>query len=215
MSVRVSFVIPAEAVELEAKLEEPEGTPKGAAVLCHPHPAYGGTMDNRIVARAARAAAGAGFAALRFNFRGAGGSTGTFDGGIGEKADATAAIRWLEARYPAAPLVMAGYSFGAWVGLQAAFGEPRVAGMIGLGLPLNLYDLDFLARYARPALYIVGTEDEFCSPENLDRFERKLGTSSSVRRIPGADHFFADHAGTVQGLVSEFFLRLPADGNTL
>jgi alpha/beta superfamily hydrolase len=172
-------------------------------------------MDNRIVYRAAKAAVGEGFAALRFNFRGAGRSTGQFDQGIGEKEDAAAAIRWLAGRYPALPLALIGYSFGAWVGLQVACSEPGVVAMVGLGLPLDLYDLEFLTRSPKPALYIVGTRDEFCSQESLDRFERRLPSSSSVHRIENADHFFSDQADTVQNLISGFFSRLPPNPHTL
>ena len=140
---------------------------------------------------------------------GAGRSTGQFDQGIGEKEDATAAIRWLEGKYPGLPMALIGYSFGAWVGLQVAHSDPRVVAMVGLGLPLNLYDLEFLTHSPKPALYIVGTRDEFCSQENLDRFERRLPSSASVRRIENADHFFSEQADIVQGLISDFFLRLP------
>ena len=97
-----TFLIPAGSVQLEAQLREPKGELRGAVVVCHPHPVYGGTMDNHIVYRSAKAAAEAGFAALRFNFRGVGRSTGQFDQGIGEREDAAAAIRWLENRYPEA-----------------------------------------------------------------------------------------------------------------
>jgi alpha/beta superfamily hydrolase len=205
----MSFMIPAGLVQLEADLREPESPPRGAVVVCHPHPVYGGTMDNRIVYRAAKAAAAADFAALRFNFRGTGRSTGLFDQGIGEKEDAAAAIRWLEGKYPGLPTALIGYSFGAWVGLQVAHSDPRVVAMVGLGLPLNLYDLEFLTRSSKPALYIVGTRDEFCSQENLDRLERRLPSSASVRRIENADHFFSEQADIVQDLISDFFLRLP------
>ena len=201
-------MIPAESVNLEANLREPDNRPRGAVVVCHPHPVYGGTMDNRIVYRAAKAVSAAGFAALRINFRGVGKSTGQFDQGIGEKEDATAAIRWLKGRYPELPLALIGYSFGAWVGLQAAHTDPDVVAMVGLGLPLNLYDLEFLTRSPKPALYIVGTRDEFCSQENLDQFERRLPSSASVRRIENADHFFSEQADIVQSLISDFFLRL-------
>ena len=171
-------------------------------------------MDNRIVYRAAKAAAAAGLAALRFNFRGAGQSTGMFDQGIGEKEDVAAAIRWLEDRYPGVPLALVGYSFGAWVGLQVASSHPRVAAMVGLGLPLDLYELEFLIDNPKPALYIVGTRDEFCSQENLDRFARRLRSSSFVHQVDEADHFFSNQADIVQGLIHDFFLQLQLDPNT-
>lgn len=178
MDSHASFIIPAGLVQLEASLREPDDPPQGAAVFCHPHPVYGGTMDNRIVCRAAKAAADAGFAALRFNFRGAGQSTGHFNQGIGERDDAAAAIRWLEEQYPGLPLALIGYSFGAWVGLQVAYSHPGVEAMVGLGIPLDLYSMEFQIENPKPAMYIVGTKDEFCSQETLERFGRRLPASS-------------------------------------
>jgi uncharacterized protein len=200
--------IPSNTVQLEAQLKEPKGRLRGAVVICHPHPQYGGTMDNRIVYRAGKAAVEAGFAALRFNFRGAGNSTGQFDQGIGEKDDVASALDWLGKQYPDAPLALIGYSFGAWVGLQAACSLQRVQAMVGIGLPLNLFDLDCLAECKKPALYIVGTQDEFCSQENLDKLARRLPESSILHRIQDADHFFTNHIEVVQKLIAEFFANL-------
>jgi len=202
------FMIQGRSVQLEAHLREPKEGLRGAAVVCHPHPVYGGTMDNRVVYRSAKAAAAAGFAALRFNFRGAGRSTGQFDQGLGEKDDAAAAIRWLEERYPDLDIVVIGYSFGAWVGLRAGCPLPRVKALIGLGLPLNMYDFEFLISYQKPALYIVGTLDEFCSGENLDRFASRLPDAATVRRIDGSDHFFDGHIETIQSLITGFLEKL-------
>ena len=204
----MNFMIPAGTVELEAQLREPKGNPRGAVVVCHPHPVYGGTMDNRIVYRSAKAAAEAGFAALRFNFRGAGGSTGQFDQGIGEKEDAVSAIQWLENKYPGLDLAMMGYSFGAWVGLEAGYSAAGIRALVGLGLPLDLYDFGFLFSYSKPALYIIGTRDEFCSGENLDRFAGRLPATSSLHRIDGSDHFFSGHVDVVESLVARFFSDL-------
>jgi uncharacterized protein len=203
--------IPADAVQLEAQLKQPKEKLRGAVVLCHPHPLYGGTMDNRVVYRAGKAVVEAGFAALRFNFRGAGNSTGQYDQGIGEKDDVAAALDWLEKQYPDAPLALIGYSFGAWVGLQVACHSQRVQALVGIGLPLNLYNLDYLAEYKKPALYIVGTQDEFCSQENLDRLACRLPGSSILRRIQDADHYFTNHIDVVQNLITEFFVKLSSN----
>jgi alpha/beta superfamily hydrolase len=208
------LMIPAGSVQLEAHLREPRGTLRGAAVFCHPHPVYGGTMDNRVVYRAAKSAAAAGFAALRFNFRGAGNSTGSFDQGIGERDDVAAALGWLEGRYPGRFMALGGYSFGAWVGLQIGCEDRRIRALLGLGLPLNLYSMDFLADCSKPALYIVGTRDEFCSPENLDRLSQRLPATSRVRRIAGADHFFNGHIEAVERLMAEFFEERQTDQDT-
>jgi uncharacterized protein len=204
----MSFMIPAGEVELEAQLREPKGNLRGAAVVCHPHPVYGGTMDSRVVYHAAKAAALTGFAALRFNFRSVGRSTGKFDQGIGEREDAIAAIAWLANRYPTLDLAMIGYSFGAWVGLEVGYSVPRVKALVGLGLPLNMYDFEYLISWSRPALYIVGTMDEFCSGENLDRFAERLPETSTLHRIDGSDHFFTGHIEVVERLISDFFENL-------
>lgn len=199
---------------MEAHLREP-GTPvRGAALLCHPHPVYGGTMDNRVIYRAAKAAAAAGFAALRFNFRGAGRSTGKYDNGIGEKDDVAAALDWLHGKYPGLFLAIVGYSFGAWVGLQVACMDRRVKAMVGLGLPLDIWNMDFLAHSPKPALYVVGTQDEFCSAHNLDRLERLLPPASQVLRIEGADHFFNGAVELVTSRIMDFFTKLRTDGDS-
>ena len=206
----MQFMIQTDSVQLEANLREPEGPPRGGTVVCHPHPVYGGTMDNRIVYRSAKAAAAAGFASLRFNFRGVGQSTGQFDHGLGEQEDVVAALSWLKGRYPALPLALIGYSFGAWVGLRVGFAEPNVSLMVGIAPPLDLYPMEFLEHNPKPSLFIVGTEDEFCSKESISRLKPRLPATSSLKLLDGADHFFSEQTENVQELISEFFNTLPA-----
>jgi alpha/beta superfamily hydrolase len=198
------LMISAGAVTLEAHLREPEGEVRGAVVLCHPHPVYGGTMDNRIIYRASKVAAKEGFAALRFNFRGAGHSSGQYDQGLGEMEDVAAIIDWIENKYPGKPLALAGYSFGAWVGLRVGCSDPRIRAMVGIGLPLDLYDFDYLVDYSNPSLYIVGSGDEFCSGANLERLAALLPPASKVLRIQGADHFFTGRIEEVEGAIGRF-----------
>jgi alpha/beta superfamily hydrolase len=193
------------SVSLEAVLREPRGAGlRGAAVLCHPHPQYGGTMDNRVVYRAGKGAVDAGFAALRFNFRGVGGSTGSYDGGEGEQSDVSAAIAWLRRTYPELPLALIGFSFGAWVGLRAGIGDPGVGGLVGIGLPLAAYDFSFLAESPKPALYIVGTQDELCPKLRMEELARRLPAAAGVRWIDDADHFFVEHLDELQEAVAGF-----------
>jgi alpha/beta superfamily hydrolase len=206
--------IPAGDVELQARLHEPEKEMRGSVVLCHPHPLYGGTMDNRVVYRAARSVAGEGFAALRFNFRGVGKSTGRYDYGLGEQEDVAAAVDWIEREYPGKPLAVLGYSFGAWVGLQVGCRDPRIRALVGIGLPLNLYNFDYLVDYPRRSLYIVGTRDEFCSLQNLEDFERRLPANSRVNRIQGADHLFLERIEEMEAAVGNFFKKLQDDQAT-
>jgi alpha/beta superfamily hydrolase len=202
------LTIPAGEVELQAHLRVPEGELCGAVALCHPHPLYGGTMDNRVVYRAAKSAAGSGFAALRFNFRGVGGSTGTYDQGLGEQRDVSAAIDWMEAEYPQKPLFVLGYSFGAWVGLKVGCRDPRIRGLVGIGLSLDLYDFDYLVDYPGPSLYIIGTRDAFCSGEKLDGLSLRLNRFSKIEKIQDADHFFSGHMEEVEMFIEDFFRRL-------
>ena len=149
------LMIPGPAGYLEAALREPRRRPvPAAAVFCHPHPLHGGDMNNRVVYRAAKAAAHAGVAALRFNFRGVGASSGTHDDGRGEGEDVRAAIRWLGSRYPGKALALVGFSFGAWVGLRIGCEDPGIEALIGLGLPLSHYDFAFMSRSRKPALVV-------------------------------------------------------------
>ncbi len=199
------MLIPAGEVELEAVLWEPKpGPANAAALLCHPHPLHGGTMNNRVIYRAAKGVVEAGLAGLRFNFRGVGASTGTHDMGKAERKDVAALLDWLQGRYPDLPLVLAGFSFGAWVGLQAGCQDPRVRVLVGLGLPLNTYDFDFLFDNVRPTLFIVGTHDEFCPRDMMEQFGRRLPPASKVTWVEGADHFFTRQVDQVQSLVRDF-----------
>ncbi|MGA2261061.1 MAG: alpha/beta fold hydrolase [Acidobacteriota bacterium] len=207
------MIIAAGEVELEAVLWEPRReSPRAAALMCHPHPLSGGTMNNRVIYRAAKGAAEAGLAALRFNFRGVGASSGAYDKGLGERKDAAALVDWLQQRYPGLPLALVGFSFGAWVGLQVGCHDPRIQALIGLGLPLNSYDFDFLAENAKPALLITGTRDEFCPRDKMELLARRLPQTSDARWVEGADHFFTHQADQVQSLVKEF-LRTQFEGH--
>jgi uncharacterized protein len=199
------MIIRTDEVELEAALWEPLGGPaKGAALLCHPHPLYGGTMNNRVIYRAAKGAVAAGLSALRFNFRGIGSSTGSYGQGMGELKDAVALSGWLQQRHPNLPQACIGFSFGAWVGLRMACCEPRIKALVGLGLPLNSYDFDFLIDNDKPTLYIIGTQDEFCPRDKMEQFWRRLPPTSAVSWVEGADHFFTRQVEQVQDRVREF-----------
>lgn len=193
-------------VKLEAALWQPEeSAPVAAALLCHPHPLYGGTMNNRVIYRAAKGALAAGLAVLRFNFRGVGESSGSYERGAGEKKDAAALLDWLQERYQKLPLALCGFSFGSWVGLQVACCDPRVHALVGIGLPVDSYDFDFLVENRKPSRFIIGTRDEFCSRTSMETLERRLPPSSTVRRIDGADHMFTRQVDQVQAEVETFF----------
>jgi len=199
--------IPVPHGHLEALLKEPEGAPSGAAVVCHPHPLYGGTMHTKAVYRVAQALNEAGLVALRFNFRGVGGSTGSYEEGIGEREDVVAALDWLEEHYPGLPLVAGGFSFGSMVGLTVGVSDARVGGLIGLGLPIeNLnYDFSFLGETAKPVLVVQGENDEFGSGDAVQGALSKLGSHITLVRIAGADHYFNSKLDELRAAVRGYF----------
>jgi alpha/beta superfamily hydrolase len=171
---------------LEARLGS-VATPRGGVVICHPHPLYGGDMDNPVVIRAAEVAQAAGYASLRFNFRGVGASNGVHDEGRGERDDVKAAMAALAARLPAeAPVGVIGYSFGAWTAARATRPGDTALGLIAP--PLAMYDFGFLGPGAGRVLLVAGTRDTYCPVEALHRVAEATG--AEVRVIEGADHFF-------------------------
>ncbi|NJD17739.1 MAG: alpha/beta fold hydrolase [Gemmatimonadetes bacterium] len=196
---------------LEAVIREPSEAPSGAAVVCHPHPLHGGTMHTKAVYRAAQGFNDAGLVALRFNFRGVGISTGSHDDGHGEKDDLSAALDWLEARYPSLPLVVGGFSFGSMVGLSVGSDDPRVVALLGLGLPVKRaeYDYSFLARAEKPILVIQGENDEFGSGAAAAEALRPLGLHITLVRISGADHYFVDRLDEVRETVAGYYRSGP------
>lgn len=185
--------IPVSHGHLEALLKEPEGAPRGAAIVCHPHPLHGGTMHTKAVYRAAQGLNDAGLVTLRFNFRGVGTSTGSHDEGIGEQEDARAAVDWLAREYPSLPLVLGGFSFGSMVALSVGTDDPRIEALLGLGLPVDLddrYDYGFLAKADKPVLVVQGENDEFGPGERAAESLAPLGSHVTLVRVPDTDHYF-------------------------
>jgi alpha/beta superfamily hydrolase len=201
--------IPAPHGHLEAAHREPPGTLRGAGVVCHPHPLQGATMHTKAVFRGAQALSDVKIAALRFNFRGVGTSTGGFDQGVGEKDDVLAALDWLEERHPGMPLVAGGFSFGSIVALSAAADDPRVVALFGLGLPVRMYDYGFLADVRKPILVVQGEEDEFGSGPEVEPVVAALGSHVTLARIAGADHYFNGHIDEMKAVLSEHFRSGP------
>ncbi len=177
------------AVALEARLAAPPA-PAGGVTLCHPHPLYGGDMDNPVVVRAAEVCHDAGLATLRFNFRGVGGSGGTHGGGEGEQEDVLGALALLEkALGPAAPLGVIGYSFGAWVGGRVACAQGRVSGVVLIAPPLTAYDFGFLRGCRKTLLLLAGSRDPYCPRKEFEALAAGI-PGASARVIEDADHFF-------------------------
>ena len=195
------------AGRIEAILREPASAVRRAAVVCHPHPLFGGTMHNKVVFRIARAFQEAGFAVLRFNFRGTGRSEGEHDQGRGEQDDLRAAIRFVEQKYADAELWLAGFSFGSMVMLRAACGDDRVRALVAAGAPVAKYDFTQLVHCDRPKLFVQGELDEFGPPAELTRFVERLAEPKQLKVIAGADHFFADHLDELGQTVAQFITQ--------
>jgi alpha/beta superfamily hydrolase len=196
------------AGQLEALLNA--GTPDAryAALVCHPHPLYGGTLHNKVVFHAMKALNGFGFPVLRFNFRGTGLSHGEHDHGEGEVDDVRAALDWLNQEFRL-PMIFAGFSFGAAVGLRAACPDARVKAAIGLGLPVSpiddrTYDFSFLNDCAKPKLLVSGDRDRFGAPAQLQDLVDSLPAPKRLVLIEGADHFFAGRLREMRETVEQW-----------
>jgi hypothetical protein len=192
------------AGELEALWEEPEPARSDlAGLVCHPHPLYGGTLHNKVVHHTALALQERGLPVLRFNFRGTGRSQGVHDHGRGEAEDVRAALRYLEERLPAAGLVLAGFSFGAWVGLQVGCEDERVRALVGVGLPADESDLSYLASCPKPKLFVQGTRDQYGSRPAMEAVVARVASPRQLIWIEGADHFFAGHLKQLRAAIRD------------
>jgi len=163
---------------------------RAAVVLGHPHPQYGGTMHTKAVFQSAKALARIGCAVLRFNFRGVGRSTGTFDAGPGEQDDFRAALGFLHEKYPGAPIWAAGMSFGSWIALSVGADDPRVSTLIGISMPLSRYDFTPVAQTAKPKFFIQAERDEICPLKDAREFYARAAEPKELVIIDGADHVF-------------------------
>lgn len=190
-----SLFLDGPAGRLEAILWTPTRavSPSLAAVVCHPHPLFGGTMHNKVVYNAAKTMDALGIPVLRFNFRGAGLSAGEHDKGRGEQGDAQASLDFLAAQFPSTPLLLAGFSFGSVVGLRVGCRDARVSELIGSGIPVNGSDFSFLADCPKPKLFVHGSDDKFGAREKVEEVVASLPAEKRLVIVEGADHFFAGH----------------------
>ncbi|HEX4005542.1 MAG TPA: alpha/beta family hydrolase [Acidobacteriaceae bacterium] len=186
------------AGRLEALLNAGSADAPYAALVCHPHPLGGGTLHNKVVYRAMKTLQGMGLPVLRFNFRGTELSEGTHDEGRGEQDDVRAALDWLEREFHR-PILFAGFSFGAYVGLRACCGDARVPGLVALGLPVAAegrnYDYDFLRDCPQPKLFISGTRDPFGPRAEVEAAVARAAEPKEMVWIADADHFFVPQGG--------------------
>lgn len=187
-----NFFLQGPAGRLEAILWTPvrEESPVVAAVLCHPHPLFGGTLHNKVVYQAAKSLDALGIPVLRFNFRGAGLSAGEHDRGLGEQEDVEAAIDFLAEEYSGALLLVGGFSFGSWVGLRVGCADSRVHELIGIGIPVNNSDFSYLGNCAKPKLIVQGTNDEHGAWEKVETLVAHMAGDTRLSFVQDADHFF-------------------------
>ena len=195
---------------LEAVLTVPDEAPVAGAVVCHPHPLYGGTMQSKVVFRAARALVDQGLATMRFNFRGTGASQGTHDEGRGERADVAAALDELARLFPGLPLVAGGHSFGAVMALLAGVEDARVGAMFAIGLPVDrMTKTSFLDRCAKPILFVQGEHDEFGSVASIGSLADKAPERRALVVVASADHLFTGKLDELERIVGEWAAGAP------
>jgi hypothetical protein len=201
-----SLFLDGPAGKLEALWELPAGARTDlAGLVCHPHPLYGGTLHNKVVHHTSLALQERGLPVLRFNFRGAGKSQGRHDHGRGEADDVRAALDWLAAERPGAGIVLAGFSFGAWVGLRVGCRDPRVRALLGVGLPAGTSDFSYLAECPKPKLFVQGSRDQYGSRASVERVVKAASAPKQLVWIEGADHFFAGHLVALRhGILDHF-----------
>lgn len=194
-----SLFLDGPAGRLEALLNAGATDATHAALVCHPHPLFGGTLHNKVVFHTMKALNSFGFPVLRFNFRGTGLSQGDHDKGEGEVEDVRTALNWLENEFHL-PLLLAGFSFGAAVGLHAACADERVRALIGVGVPVipvaeateepRVYTYEFLSECTKPKLLISGARDQFGPRAKLEALVNSVPEPKKLVIVEGADHFF-------------------------
>jgi len=197
------------AGRLEARYQPAKDKRAPVALLLHPHPQHGGTMNNKVVYTLFHAFSRNGFSALRFNFRGVGKSQGVWGGGEGELADAAAALDWLQATNPEAESCwIGGFSFGAWIAMRLLARRPEINGFIAVAPPVNLSDFSALPRLPASGLIVQGDQDKIVPPEGVKTLAEKLQGQRDIavtyRVIAGADHFFAGRLEQLGAVIERY-----------
>ena len=196
---------------LEGRYQQSATPNAPIALMLHPHPQHGGTMNNKVVYSLYQAFQRQGFSVLRFNFRGVGRSQGKFDRGEGELSDAAAALDWLQSwNQNATQCWIAGFSFGAWIGMQLLMRRPEISGFISVAPPANVYDFSFLAPCPSSGLMIQGDQDTVVPQEAVAKLVQKLshqrGIKIDYKVIPGASHFFNEHLDQLAETVDQYLV---------
>ncbi|MBS7247435.1 MAG: dienelactone hydrolase family protein [Candidatus Jordarchaeales archaeon] len=197
--------IPSEGVTLEGEINRPEKFDEGSAVvLCHPHPLFGGDMYNNVISALFYALPEKRMLTLRFNFRGVGRSQGKYESGIGEKADVNAVIKYLKMTFPQVKeIIVAGYSFGAWVGLLAASENKWADILIAIAPPITLFNFDYFRNMKKPKFFVIGDSDEFIPLKDFMTFYEEIPSPKKYIIIRGADHFFHGHESEIAKTITD------------
>ena len=203
----LTFDGPAGRLECILKFDETQA-PKALAVVCHPHPLSHGTMHNKVVFAIAEAFLALGCVVLRFNFRGVGISAGTHDQGRGELEDALAAVEYLRDRHPGLPCHIAGFSFGAWIAIEAFRSDLHLASLTAVAPPFKYFDPRVLQTLRRPKLFLQGTADDLCPVEELQAWFPTFADPKAQVLFEGAGHFFANHLADLRKAITEHQLLL-------
>jgi alpha/beta superfamily hydrolase len=180
---------------IEGKFHQAEDNKAPVALVLHPHPQYGGNMNNKVVYNTYRSLIESGFSVLRINFRGVGKSQGKFDNGVGELTDAAAAMDWLQLQLPLArEYWLAGFSFGAWISMQLLMRRPEIKRFIGIAPPVEKFDFSFLSPCPIPGLIAQGDQDSIAPEDSVvemvEKITKQKGERVDYRVVKGADHFF-------------------------
>ncbi|HTI13864.1 MAG TPA: hypothetical protein VL461_04725 [Dictyobacter sp.] len=206
--MHVNITTPTGYLEGILKPEEEGVKPPFVAVVCHPHPLGGGTMHNKVVFKTAQVLQALNIPALRFNFRGVGHSTGSYDEGRGEIEDVRSALDFMSRRYLAVPAIMAGFSFGSYVGLREGALDDRVHALIGIGVPARMFDGNVLADCHKPKLFVHGTEDELAPYDLMQQWFEQVSAPKRLISVQGADHFFMGRLEEMQAIIANFVRSL-------
>ncbi|MEQ8266773.1 MAG: alpha/beta hydrolase [Parvibaculum sp.] len=197
------------AGRIEGRYHHSKKANSPVALVLHPHPQFGGTMNNPVTYALFQAFVNRGFSVLRFNFRGVGRSQGGFDSGIGELSDAAAALDWLQSQNPdASQCWIGGFSFGAWIAMQVLMRRPEIEGFISVAPPANMYDFSFLAPCPSSGIIINGSTDQVAPQADVLKLVERLKTQKGITiehaSVEGANHFFESHLEPLAAMVGAY-----------
>lgn len=194
---------------IEGRYNQGENKNSPTALILHPHPLHGGTMNNKVVYALYQCFVRQNFSVLRINFRGVGRSQGKFDNGVGELTDAATAMDWLQLQNPdASSFWVGGFSFGSWITMQLLMRRPEITGFVAVSPPVNKYDFSFLSPCPAPGLIIQGDQDSIVSEDAVsnfyDRLSRQRNSEIEYKVVTGADHFFRERIDQLSGNIDEY-----------